>query len=251
MGSRGPKPVDLGALKASAVQWFYLLLGLRDGHPDLLQKHVWGPWTGRAEKQFCAGRAERILLARIVPDNTGGEIARLVFQRLTTFANKTGADETPQIEYPLHQTLEQDAGLPQEWLFGLKSNERYSLFFPAVSPQPHLWKELKTPRSVKGVRRTGNDIYGWLAAVVPGVRNMPEFRRTLCDHPAELFRARKLWNYPSTDRPTSDDKRLEFFAETLAGLMLGVAPATATRKLSRWSPPKLWLIKFDADQLPR
>ncbi len=55
---------------------------------------------------------------------------------------------------------------------------------------------------------------------------MPQFRRVLCDYPAELFKARKLWNYPRTDRPTSDDKRIEFFAEALAGLMMEVSPAT-------------------------
>jgi hypothetical protein len=248
LGSRGPKPVDVAALKVNATQWFYLLLGLRDGHPDLLQKHVWGPWTGETTRQICAGRAERIPLARIVPDSAGGETARLVFQRLTTYANKTVGDEQPQIEYPLYQTLGQDTALPQKWLFGLKSTESFSLFFPAVSPQPQLWQRLKRPRSVKEVRQTGNDIYDWVEAVVPGVSRMPQFRSTLCDHPEELLRARKLWNYPRTDRPTSDDKRLEFFAETLAGLMLGVAPATATKKLSRWSPPRLWLIKFEADQ---
>jgi len=249
MGSRGPKPADIAALKVTATQWFYLLLGLRDGHPDLLQKHVWGPWTGEAAMQICAGRAESIVLARIIPDGAGRETAALVFQRLTTYANKTGANENPQIEYPLYQTLQQDTVLPEEWVFGLRSTEHPSLFFPALSPQPHLWQRLKRPRSVKEVMQTGNDIYAWVEAVVPGVGRMPQFRSVLCDRPAELFRARKLWNYPHSDRPTSDDKRLEFFAESLAGLTLGIAPATATKKLSRWSPPRLWLIKFDADQV--
>ena len=70
---------------------------------------------------------------------------------------------------------------------------------------------------------------------------MPQFRRALCDHPAELFKARKLWNYPYASRPTSDDKRIEFFAETLAGLMMEISPATATKKLTRWQPPRLWI----------
>ena len=248
MGLRGPKPVNVAALKVNATQWFYLLLGLRDGHPDILQKHVWGPWTGSDEKQICAGRAERIPLARIIPDGTGRETALLVFHRLTTFANKTVAGDEAQFEYPLFQTIEQDTVLPRKWLFGLRSTEHPSLFFPAVSPQPRLWQQLKKPRSVKEVREAGNNIYDWLTAAVPGVRRMPLFRQALCDHPTELFNARKLWNYPGTGRPTSDDKRIEFFAESLAGLMLGVAPATATKKLSRWSPPRLWLIKFEADQ---
>ena len=248
MGSRGPKPVEVTALKVNATQWFYLLLGLRDGHADLLQKHVWGPWTGETAMQICAGRAERIPLVRIIPDERGSETALVLFQRLTTFANKTAVDGEAQFEYPLYQTIEQVTVLPQTWLFGLRPSEHPSLFFPALSPQPHLWRQLKNPRSVKEVQQIGNAIYELLVAAVPGVSTMQEFRSALCDHPAELFRARKLWNYPRTARPTSDDKRLEFFAETLAGLTLGVAPATATKKLSRWSPPRLWLIKFDAGQ---
>jgi len=237
------------ALKVYATQWNYLLLGLRDGHLDLLQQHVWGPWTGEGTKQICAGRAERIQIARIVPDNAGGETARLVFQRLTTYANKTVADQQPQIEYPLYQTLGQDTVLPKKWLFGLKSTESFSLFFPAVSPQPQLWQELKKPRSAKNVQQTVNTVCEWLAAAVPGVRRMPEFHSALCDHPAELFKTRRLWNYPRTDRPKSDDKRIEFFAEALAGLTLGISPATATKKLSRWSPPRVWLVEFDADRV--
>jgi hypothetical protein len=249
VGSRGPKPIEIAALKVNATQWFYLLVGLRDGHPDLLQKHVWGPWTGDTGMQICAGRAERIPLVRIIPDGKGSETALVLFQRLTTFANKTAVDEQGQFEHPLYQTIEQDTVLSQKWLFGLRPSQHPSLFFPALSPQPHLWRKLKNPRSIKEVHQIGNAIYEWIVAAVPGVSTMREFRSAVCDHAAELFRARKLWNYPRTDRPTSDDKRLEFFAETLAGLMLGVAPATATKKLSHWSPPRLWLIKFDADQL--
>lgn len=244
MGSRGPKPVDLGLLKLLATQWFYLLLGLRDGHPDLLQKHVWGPWTGESMEQISVGRAERILLARIIAETSGDETARLVFQRLTTYANKMVGDHEAQMQYPLYQTLTQDTALPKNWLFGLKSAS-FSLFFPAVPPQPQLWLRLKKPRSIKEVQQTGSTMYEWLATAAPGVHKMPEFRSALCDYPKELFRARALWNYPRTNRPTSDDKRLEFFAEALAGLMWGISPATATKKLSRWGPPRLWTIRFE------
>jgi hypothetical protein len=248
LGLRGPKPVNLAALKVSAVQWFYLLRGLRDGHPDLLQKHIWGPWTG-GMRQISVGRAERIQFARIIPDGTGRETVRLLFQRLTTYANKTAANEEPQLETPVYQTLQQQTVLPPKWLFGLRLTEHPSFFFPALAPQPQLWQQLTKPRSVKEVQQTANAIYEWLAAAVPGVHGMPGFRSALCDHPAEIFRIRKLWNYPRTDRPTSDDKRLEFFAESLAGLTLGVAPATATKKLSRWTPPNLWLIEFEDQAL--
>ncbi len=222
------------------MQWSYLLFGLRDGHPNVMQKLTWGPWTGKGQKQICAGRAVRIQLARIIPIEAG-EIVAQVFERLTMYAHRTAGEEKPEVEHPLYQVIEQDISLPPKWLFGLKPTERPVLFFPAVGAQPHLWNGLKNPRSVKDVRQTANEIYRWLTAAVPGVRHMPQFRRVLCDYPAELFKARRLWNYPGTDRPTSDDKRIEFFAETLAGLMMEISPATATKKLTRWKPPKLWI----------
>lgn len=52
-----------------------------------------------------------------------------------------------------------------------------------------------------------------------------------------LFEAKKLWLYPRTHRPKSDDKRIEFFAKA-AGLLHGMAPATALRKLSGAHFPK-------------
>jgi hypothetical protein len=243
LGLRGPKPVDVGALKVDAVQWTYLLLGLRDGHPDLLQMMRWGPWHGGGQKQVRGGTAKRIELVRIIPVRPGHETAARVFECVNTFATKTAADEQPRFEYPICQTIERDMPLPEKWLFGLESTARASLFFPPISAQPHLWHQLKRARSTKEVQRATTDIYHWLLAAVPGVRDISEFRIVLCDRAAELFRARDLWNYPRKERPTSDDKRIEFFAKAFAGLMLGKSPATATRKLARWKPPKLWVIE--------
>jgi len=56
------------------------------------------------------------------------------------------------------------------------------------------------------IQEAANKVYDWLTAAVPGVRGMPQFRHALCDHPLEIFNARKLWNYPRTDRPSSDNK---------------------------------------------
>lgn len=233
-------------LKLNAVQWFYILKGLRDGHPDLLQAMVWGPWQAAGEAQIRAGVAEMILLVRIIPDQQGRhETAARVLERIKMFARKTG-NEPPQFEYPLSQKIQQDTLLPDEWQFGLSSNQRGVLFFPPLPPQPYLWEQLKRSRSVKQMRRTTGEIYEWLLTAVPGVQNMPDFRTALCDRAGELFRARDLWNYPRAGkkRPTSDDKRIEFFAKALAGLMLGVSPATATKKLANWDFPKLWVVKM-------
>ena len=248
MGLRGPKPVDLPVLKVNAVQWLYLLFGLRDGHPDAWQQLVWGDWTGKPPNQLRAAKSVRIQLVRIIPDGTGREIVAQVFEEITMFGSRTGLDDPGEFKHPIYRQFEKDTDLPLTLRFGLKPTEHPCLFFPALSPVPHLWGQLKTPRSIRQLQQTLNDIYDWLVPVVDDACAVPEFRRALCDYPAELFRIRKLWNYPGSNRPTSDDKRIEFFAEALAGLMLEIAPATATKKLSRWNPPKLWITNFEGDE---
>ena len=127
----------------------------------------------------------------------------------------------PQFENPICQTIEMDLTLPAKWRFGLKQYERATLFFPGFPAQPQLWRQLKRPESIKQLQQTGEDIYAWLSESVPGIHGSPQFRDALCGHPAELFHARRLWNFPRTDRPSSDEKRIAFFAESLAGFDAG------------------------------
>ena len=85
-----------------------------------------------------------------------------------------------------------------------------------------------------------------IARSMPPIPGLSAFRRALRDHGAELYRAKCLWTYPqATDRAKSDDKRIEFFAKALAGLMLGISPATAMKRLSRWRLPKLWIKEIE------
>jgi hypothetical protein len=234
-------------LKVHAVQWTYILFGLRDGHRDLLEVMRWGPWHGRT-KQVSGGTAKRVVLVRIIPREGGRETAARVFQAVNVLATRTSDDNNPQFENPICQTIEIDLALPPKWRFGLAEYERATLFFPGLPAKPQLWRQLKRPESIKQLQDTGEDIYAWLIASVPGIHSSPQFREALCGHTAELFEVRRLWNFPRTDRPSSDEKRIAFFAESLAGLMVGIAPATATKKLARWTPPKLWLPEIGKDK---
>lgn len=234
-------------LKVNAVQWTYILFGLRDGHPDLLEMMRWGPWRGKT-KQVRGGTATKVLLVRIIPRKGGRETAGRVFQAVNVLATRTADGMNPQFENPICQTIKMDLALPLKWRFGLSRYVLATLFFPGLPAQPQLWRQLKRPESLKQLQQTGEDIYAWLSASVPGIHSTPQFRDALCGHPSELFQARRLWNFPRTDRPSSDEKRIAFFAESLAGLMLGIAPATATKKLARWTPPKLWLPDFGKDK---
>jgi hypothetical protein len=54
----------------------------------------------------------------------------------------------------------------------------------------------------------------------------------LYSHAEDFLRAKRLPHCPKSNRPRSDTKRIEFFAKVLAGLKLGIAPATATKRLA-------------------
>ena len=247
LGLRGPKSVKLAMLKVHAVQWTYFLFGLRDGHPDLLEMMRWGPWHGKT-KQVRGGTGKKVLLVRIIPREGGRETAARVFEAVNVLATRTADNMDPRFENSICQTIEMDLALPPKWRFGLSEFERATLFFPGLPAQPQLWRQLKKPESIKQLQQTSEEICAWLNASAPGIYSTPQFREALCGHTTELFQAPKLWNFPRTDRPSSDEKRIAFFAESLAGLMLGIAPATATKKLARWTPPKLWLPDFGKDK---
>ena len=51
-----------------------------------------------------------------------------------------------------------------------------------------------------------------------------------------ILQAKNLPHYPRAERPSSDDKRIDFLAKVFAGFAFGLAPLTATKRLSRWKP---------------
>src|SRR4030095_1041187 len=177
-------------LKVHAVQWTYVLFGLRDGHPDLLEMMRAGPWHGKT-KQVRGGTAKKVLLVRIIPREGGRETAARVFQAVNVLATRTADNTDPQFENPICQTIEMDLALPPKWRFGLSEFERATLFFPGLPAHPQLWQQLKKPESIKQLQQTSEEIYAWLDASVPDVLSMPQFRKALCGHPSELFQARR------------------------------------------------------------
>jgi hypothetical protein len=102
--------------------------------------------------------------------------------------------------------------------------------FP-VFPRPDLWERWKNARSAEEMQRVCAQIARWMREDFH-----PRWARELRRHSAALFRAKAtLWTYPRSERPSSDQKRAEFFGKALAGLICGIAPATALKHLSRWS----------------
>ncbi len=233
MGLRGPQSADLGALKLLTVQWAYLLLGLRNGHPDLVELLEWKPWRERNGVKVRYGIAFRITLAHVVSTPGISGSIKFLREKLIVKDQRNSSNEPPQLYAEPLERIQRNKYLPDDF------SSNGPLYFPSISPRPDLWQRLKHPRSIKGVKQTVDDLYRWMcdAGEVFKQYRIPE------DRIAELYQAPRLWNYPgATDkkRRSSDDKRIEFFAKALAGLILGISPATATKNLSRWKIPPLW-----------
>jgi hypothetical protein len=62
----------------------------------------------------------------------------------------------------------------------------------------------------------------------------------------DLLKAKQSLAYPSSRRARSEDKRVHFFAKACAGLGLGIAPATAIKRLSNLRLPDSRTLKRES-----
>jgi len=203
MGLRGPKPVDLTILKGTASRWAWILYALRDGEDGAVFHVEWGPWEpltfGNKEARIRGPRQIR-RAAVLRPGDAWQELV----QKLK---GETGADDD------------------------------YVVIDPVV-PQPEVWKQLQIAGSPAVVREAASEMRAWMARERPRISGAADFPRVVAAHAQELFEARSLPSYPQSNRPLSEDKRVEFFLKVLAGLELGIAPATAIKLLHGERFPK-------------
>jgi hypothetical protein len=120
-------------------------------------------------------------------------------------------------------------------------DENWIVFRPTF-PDPNAWEQLKRARSAREVQEAAQSIRRWERHFGPIVvwKELPKAIRC---HGIDILKAKMLPNYPKSKRPRSDDKRILFFAKVMAGLTLGIAAATATKRLGCWSWPKDWAEK--------
>ncbi|MCI0722927.1 MAG: hypothetical protein L0338_28760 [Acidobacteria bacterium] len=112
----------------------------------------------------------------------------------------------------------------------LKDKKGWMLTLPE-RPRPEVWNRLKRARSVAEVRKIADELHKGNRTISAAQWKPFHFRAR------DLLRAKRLHNYPKSNRPRSDDKRIHFFAKVLAGLMQGIAPATAAKRLSNLALP--------------
>jgi len=116
------------------------------------------------------------------------------------------------------------------------------IFTPPRYPLPEMWERLKKARSISEVQRVARDLHVRYRAI--SVAQWEPFHT----HAADFLRAKKLHNYPRSERPGSDEKRIHFFAKVLSGFMQNVAPATATKRLGHLSLPNKQGLKRSSEE---
>jgi hypothetical protein len=215
----GPREVDLGSLKTCAELWRQQLLMLRDGEAGALFR--------------LRGREKPVPVATILPADNKAQTMRAL-EDLRNLRGKPGIlwmrspiPREPELWQKLKRAEHSDN--IHEFLVGLE-NWRARQF-------PQRWASKK-----KG------DVFLTVQASTKKPANRlskherrfgPTWSRLIIaarEHAGDILAAKNLPHYPRKDRPSSDNKRIEFLAKVLSGIALRLAPATATKRLSRWRP---------------
>lgn len=214
MGKRGPKPVNVEHLKGDARSWASFFYTLRDGQSGHMQRVEWGP-----EQETRHGGKYRM-------------------------SKPLG----PVIPIPVSEAARM---LPPEMHF-----EGWAIFRP-VMPAPELWEQLKQARSVREIRAVSRKIRKWMdkefGPVGRWLGGAPplEFSDALNLYAEQVLIGKRLPSYAKTDRPSSDDKRVQLLAKVLAGARYALAPVSAAKRLSHWNWPSDWAEKSLQEHVER
>jgi hypothetical protein len=111
---------------------------------------------------------------------------------------------------------------------------------PEICPNQTAWELLKRARTEVEIRRAAKSIADWAPMGRSDWRT--EIPRAIRKHAKDLVRAKNNWAYPrDLSRPTSDDKRVVFFAKILASLASGLSPTYSIKVLAYWPWTKEWI----------
>lgn len=220
MGARGPKPVDRQQLQGNATSWATMLYTLRDGQSGHMQHVKWGPLRNTGSTKWTSMQAGRGNV--VVPAHT---------------RYRSGEALSPAILIPVSDAARK---LP------VQMKAKGWVIFRPTMPDPEAWELLKRARSVQEVHQASRRIRRWMTKQLRGSgRWLPgypavEFTDVLDQQAEALLTGKKLPGYAKSDRPTSDDKRIEFISKILAGARFRLAPITAAKRLSHWHWRRDW-----------
>jgi hypothetical protein len=224
----GPKPADVDTLKTLAGMFTRIFLHLRDGREGRIFRTERTAKTKLQDGRVIPlkdRRAQGGLDDGGIVDTGGETVAKIVPAKAPEGLSRDGQARFAAKARKLLSKITTDPAFEAR---------RIWIDYPVFARQD-LWEHLKNARSAEEMQRVAAAVARWMR----GHHVHARWRRELQNHATDLFHAKEtLWNYPRSDRPTSEHRRAEFFGKALAGLILGKSPATASRILSRWSPLK-------------
>jgi hypothetical protein len=198
MGRRGPRPVDMKLLKANARLWYRVLHEIAYGEPGRIV------YVDKEVKELPPTEEVRKLLPKLRKlDGAPGVIwfHSPVFPEPEVWSRfKDPHPRAIEEAYEALNTLEKH--LRRHWL---RPSPDWN---DQVDGPPPTWSDSLFGRLIRAARERADD----------------------------LVVAAELQHCPKGGQQSSDTKRIEFFSKVLAGLALGLAPRTATKRLSRWRP---------------
>jgi hypothetical protein len=224
MGARGPKPVSRNLLEEDTRSWASFLYTLRDGQPGHMQRVKWGPLqkSGPERRTKLRAGSGNIVLPANASYRTPVPLGPPILIHVSDAARK----------------------LPAQ----MKAEEEWIISRPTM-PAPALWELLKRAGSATDVRRASKGIRRWetnelrgVGIYLPGTPPL-RFSDALDQYAESLLMGKELPTFAKTDRPTSDDKRIELISKVLAGARLGLAPITVAKRLSHWRFGRDWAEK--------
>jgi hypothetical protein len=229
MGRRGPKPVSVDHLKGYAISWASFFYTIRDGQSGQMQRFKWGPLRNTGSAKWTR-----------VPSGMG----TIAFPAGVKY--REGKPLGPPILIPVSEAAK---ALPKEM------RAKDWVVSRPIMPAPELWARIPQAISVGEVRNASREIRKWMDKQFGTVgRWLPgsppvEFCDALDTYAEQVLVGKRLPSYAKTDRPSSDDKRVQLLAKVLAGARYGLAPMTAAKRLSGWHWPRDWAEKTQREYM--
>jgi hypothetical protein len=106
-------------------------------------------------------------------------------------------------------------------------------FKNSVPAEVHIWNALKQAKTPEDLRSAYKKSKYWFNPEWSGRGYVDRFFK----HADLVIKAKNDPRYPSSNRPSSDDKRLEFFSAIMAGITEERSPLTAIDLLRKYKHP--------------
>jgi hypothetical protein len=213
--TRGPRSINFAELLRRAESMAASLYALFEGRPGFLVHSKGGVWK---TKQMALLREEE--LGR--PDKVRERILE-------------GQMQYEPLRFKMSVLIVPPTDQGRKDAKALVRHNRHWRYTQDIVPRPEMWERLIKARSLADVRNIASRLRP----------DHPMLASMLHSYAGDFLRAKRLHNYPMSNRPSSEYKRIEFYARVFAGLSLGIAPATTTRRL-----PQGFVLRYSVYNWP-